>query len=110
MSEAAACLAVPGGRRQAEQPQRPLLLEVQCAGDRAADPPGPPAELGHLRPCRRIGYDFEAERERRGADVVAALDRQRQRDRVQVAIRELPVRGRPGAPAGRPPQQRKQPE
>jgi hypothetical protein len=106
----AACQAGPGSRRKAQQPQRPLLLEVQRAGDRSADPPGPPAELGHLGSRRRIGDDFQAERERRGADVVTPLDRQRERDRVQVAIGELPVRGRPASAAGLLAQQRKQPE
>ena len=53
-------------RAQSEQPQRPFLLEVQGAGDRAADPPGPPAELGYLGPGRRIGHDLQAERQRRG--------------------------------------------
>jgi hypothetical protein len=91
----AARRASRGSRGQAEQPQRPLLLEVQRAGDRAADPPGPPAELGHLRPGGRIGDDFQAEREGRRADVVAPLYRQRERDRVQVTIGELPVRGLP---------------
>jgi hypothetical protein len=88
-------------RGQAEQPQRPLLLEIQRTGDRPADPSGPPAELGYLGPCRRIGHDFQAERQGRGADVVAPLDRQPERHRVQVAIGELPVRGWPASAAGR---------
>jgi hypothetical protein len=98
------------GRAQSEQPQRPFLLEVQRAGDRAADPPGPPAELGDLGPGRRIGHDLQAERQGRGADVVAPLDGQPERDRIQIALGELPVRGpRPG-PAARRAQQRQQPE
>jgi len=98
------------GRGKAEQPQCPLLLEIQRAGDRAADPPGAPAELGHLRPRRGIGHDLQAEREGRGADVVAPLDREPERDRAQVVVGELPVRGRRAWPAGRTAQQRKQPE
>jgi hypothetical protein len=101
VSRAAAACRGRAARGQAEQPECSLLLEIQRPGDRAADPPGPPAELGYLGPCGRVGHDLQAEREGRGADVVAPLDRQTERDGVQVAIGELPVRGLRASAAGR---------
>ena len=77
--------------RQPEQPQRPLLLEVQRPGDRSWDPACSPAELGYLRSRRRIGHDTQAEREGRGTDVIPPLYRQREADRVQVTDGELAV-------------------
>jgi hypothetical protein len=79
-------------RGQPEHPERPLLLEVQRAGHRAGDPPGLPAEFGYLGPGGRVRHHPQAEREGSRADVIAALDRQRKTDGVQVAVRELPVR------------------
>jgi hypothetical protein len=80
---------VPG---HAEQAERSLLLEVERAGGGRLDAADPSAELGYLGPDPGLGEHAEAERQRGGADVVAALDRQRERDRVQVTLAELPVR------------------
>jgi hypothetical protein len=90
---------VPARRAEPEQPERPLLLEVQGAGDRRRYPPRPPAELRYLGPGRRIRHDPQAEREGGRADVIAPLDREREADRFQVAVGELPVRGARAAPA-----------
>ena len=84
----------------AEQAERSFLLEVERAGGGRLDAADPPAQLGHLGPDARLGEHAQAERQRGGADVVAALDRQRERDRVQIALAELPVRRRGGQRAG----------
>ena len=58
------------------------------------DPADPPSEFGHVRPRRRIGENPQPEGECRRADVVPALDRDPERDRVQVGAGELPVTAR----------------
>jgi cation diffusion facilitator family transporter len=88
-------------RREAQQAQRPFLFEVQRLGGWRADPPDPAAELGDLGPYPRFRQHPQAERQRRGADVVAPLDPQRVRHRRQVVVAEPAVRaGRArGSPA-----------
>ena len=91
----------PPAGSQAEQPQRPFLLELQRTGGQRLDPPDPAAELGDLRPDPGFGQDPQAERQRGRADVVALLDRQCQCHRAEVVLAELPVPGGGRPAAGR---------
>lgn len=79
------------------------MLKIECTGSRRLEPADLPAELGHIGPDARLGEHRQPERQRRRGDVVTALDRQRQGDRVQIAIVEPPVLRGPatGHPAGR---------
>jgi len=83
-----------------EQPQGPLLLELQRPGGQRADPPDPPAEFGHLRPDPGLGQDPQAERQRGRADAVPLLDTQCQGDRGEIVLSEPPVTGHGGGPPG----------
>jgi hypothetical protein len=84
-----------------QQPQGPFLFELEGLGWRRAHPADPAPQFGDLRAHAGLGQHPQAERQRRGADVVAPLDRQRVRDRRQVVIAELAVGpGQPGRRRG----------
>jgi cation diffusion facilitator family transporter len=90
-----------------QQAQSALLLEVQCPARRGRDAAQPPAQIGDGHPHRRLGQHPQAERQRRGADVVTPLEIQRGRHRLQVRLAELPVRRpRPRCPRPRCPRPR----
>lgn len=89
-----------GAAGHVQEPQRPLLLEVEGAGGRRPNAADPPAEFGNLGANDRFGEHAQAEGQCRRGDVVAALDRQGKRDCVQVRLIELAMRGRRGG--GRP--------
>ena len=80
---------LPG--HEAEQAQRPFLLEFQRTGRQRADPPDPAAEFGYLHPYPWLGQDPQAERQRGGADVVSLLDLEGECHRGEVVIAELPM-------------------
>jgi hypothetical protein len=83
----------PASRREAEQPQSPLLLELQRPG-RRADPPDPAPEFGDVRPDAWFGQNPQAERERCGADVIPLLDAQCQGDGGQIVLAKPPMASR----------------
>jgi len=97
--------AGPGGRplAHAEQPQRPLLLELQGASGWRRDTPDPAAEFSDLSPDCWLSQDPEAECQLRRADGAASLDVQGEGHRGQVLVPELPVsRAAAGPGAWRP--------
>ncbi len=82
------------GRRSAagQQAEGTFLFEVEgpaWSGRDAADPSG---EIRDGGPDRWLGQHPQAERQRRGANVVTALEFQRSRHSLQVRLAELPVR------------------
>jgi len=93
-------LAKSGILAAGQQPERAFLLEVQRPARGRGNPAEPAAQVRDGGAHRRLGQHAQPERERRGADVVAPLELERDRDRFQVRLAELPVR-RP-AQTGRP--------
>src|SRR5208282_4178161 len=87
-----------GGRERAgrlaagQQAQGALLLEVEGPARGGGDAAEPAAEIRDGGPDRRLGEHPQAERQRRGADVVAALEFERGGHGLQVRLAELPVR------------------
>ena len=84
-----------------EQAEGAFLLEVEGAARGGGDAAEPAAQVRDRGADRRLGQHPQAERQRGGADVVAALELERRRDRLQVRLTELPVR-RPAAPRAPP--------
>jgi hypothetical protein len=78
----------------AEEAEGSFLLEVERAGGRRLDAADPPAEIGDLGPHRRLGEHAQAERQSGRGDVVAAFDREREPDRVEVVLVEPAMLGR----------------
>jgi cation diffusion facilitator family transporter len=97
-----------GTAQRAEGAERPLLLEVQRPSRRSRHMASAPAEVGDRRANRRLREHSQPERQRGRRDIVTPLDPQRRRDRGQVLVRELPVRGPPSR--GPVPQRRQQPQ
>src|SRR5436305_6307949 len=75
-----------------QQAEGALLLEVQGAPGGGGDAAEAAAEVRDRGADRRLGQHPQAERQRRRADVVAALELQRGGDRLEVRLTELPVR------------------
>jgi hypothetical protein len=75
------------------------LLEIEGASGGRLDAADPPAEIGDLRPYGWLGEHAQAERQRGRGDVVAAFDRERKPDRVQVVLVEPAMLG--GCGSGR---------
>jgi hypothetical protein len=87
----------------AEQPERSLLLEVERSGRWRLEPADPPAQLGDLGADLRIREHPDPESQRGRTDVIPALDRQAERRRREIGLRELPMPGaRPACPSSRP--------
>ena len=89
--------AQPGDTSSAagQEAQGAFLFEVERAARGGGDAAEAAAEIRDGGPDRRLGQHPQAERQRRGADVVPALEFERDGDRLQVRLAELPVR-RPG--------------
>ena len=84
-----------------QQAQRAFLLEVERPARRGGDAAEPAAQVRDGGADRRLGQHPQPERQRGGADVIAALEFERGRDGFQVRLAELPVR-RPVPPPGQP--------
>ena len=77
--------------RAAEQPQRPLLLEVECPPGPFRQAPDAPAQVGHGRADRGFGKDPQAEGDRCRAYLVPAFQLEGRGHRAQVRLAELAV-------------------
>lgn len=77
--------------RPAEQPQGPLLLEVEGPAGLFRQPPEATAEVGHRHPDRGLRQHPQPERDGGRADLVTPFHLQRGRHRPQVGVPELPV-------------------
>src|SRR5690242_16577518 len=87
-STVSAIPTVSGASAAGQQAEGALLLEVQGAAGGGGDAAEAAAEVRDRGADRRLGQHPQAERQRRRADVVAALELQRGGDRLEVRDRK----------------------
>ena len=82
----------PASSAAGQQAQSALLLEVQGADRGGWDAAEAAAEIRDSGADRGFGQHTQAERQRRGADIVPALELESGGDRLQVGLAELAMR------------------